>query len=225
MKKRLKYTFIVVASVLALWILGQTTNAFRRLSAGGIANYPTFRDKEGFFVSNLKKPGRFDFICYKANTQHMGKHLKMFRLCGLEGDKIEIRDGKLFVNDEDADKGLSLAHQYRLPVSEWQRVQSIDSLINPFPNSVYEDSTVTYLSDKLVATHAIKGRRQILAKEQINEAIQKQFGQPWNEDNFGPIIVPPGKYFALGDNRSYAEDSRYTGFIDKSDYVATVLGR
>jgi signal peptidase I len=36
-------------------------------------------------------------------------------------------------------------------------------------------------------------------------------------DNWGPIVVPHGKIFALGDNRDRSEDSRYWGFLDETD--------
>ncbi len=37
-----------------------------------------------------------------------------------------------------------------------------------------------------------------------------------NRDNFGPVTVPPGCVFMLGDNRDDSQDSRIWGFLDKS---------
>ncbi|WP_413288701.1 signal peptidase I [Bdellovibrio sp. HCB337] len=44
-----------------------------------------------------------------------------------------------------------------------------------------------------------------------------------SEQNFGPLVVPPGEVFLLGDNRDASDDSRYWGTVPIGQIYGKVL--
>jgi signal peptidase I len=49
------------------------------------------------------------------------------------------------------------------------------------------------------------------------------FNHLGSRDNFGPITLPPEKFWAMGDNRDNSEDSRVWGFVPHKNIVGQAL--
>ena len=105
-----------------------------------------------------KELARHDVVVFKFPNEPDKDFVK--RIIALEGEKVEIKDKQVYVNDS--------------PIAENYKVHSDD---------------------------------QIFTKDQYfryDEFIR---------DNFGPVIVPAGHCFVMGDNRDNSADSRYWGFL------------
>ena len=50
-------------------------------------------------------------------------------------------------------------------------------------------------------------------REYVTDEVDPADYRP-TRDNWGPLVVPEDKYFALGDNRDYSLDSRYWGLLE-----------
>ena len=93
-----------------------------------------------------------------------------------------------------------------------------DIIIFEYPN----DPSVDYIK-RIIGTpgDTIEVRNKQLYRngEPVKESFIR-FTEPDRiqpvRDNFGPITVPEGKYFVMGDNRDNSMDSRFWGFVDRS---------
>ena len=212
---------IILALIIGLWIIGRLTFTFRLSRVSTAANQPTLKLRQFFFTSNLKKPGRFNLICYRALTPETGPTIWTHRLCGIPGDIIEIKAGILYVNQQGADKDLSLMHVYKIPAQDTAGLIYDPKLAYTIPP--YSDTIYIPLGDEYVRSNKIAGEQYILPPGLREPAIFRVYRENWNQDHFGPVKVPKGKFFVLGDNRIDRMDSRYQGFIDQSTYMGTVL--
>ena len=187
----------------------------------GSANEPTIRPGKFILITNLKKPRRFDLVSYRAVVPPGGMTILTHRLCGMPGDMLEIKAGVLYVNGQNADKSLRLQHIFKVPVTDSEGIeydQQQAYSIPPYTNTLY-----IALEDRQVSREKLNCDRYVLPPGLRDEDIYMVFKQNWNRDHFGPLRVPKGTWFLLGDNRGNSRDSRQFGLVAQSKFLGTVI--
>jgi signal peptidase I len=233
MKKGIFTVGITLAILAGLFYLGRATGMLVMYNCPSGANEPTLKVGSRFFASILKKPERLDLIIYKRKDQMNPSAFELVahRLCGLPGDKIELKEGILYVNDRNVDAGLNLYNEYTITtMTEMQTIRKMElaneePLKSSFLMVDYKDSLIANLTTQNIKENHLQCKLFMNNSVAVAEAINKQWGKDWNMDNFGPVTVPKDSYFVLGDNRHNSSDSRLTGFVGKTTFKGTILGK
>lgn len=180
---------------------------------------PNIKKNSFVIITNILPYEKFKLLTYNQNSKEFGKGVYVQRLVGVEGDKIQIKDGKLFVNNELSDSGINLKHLYKIDrafVNDLMLKGMSEKEFYQFDNDYF----LTNLSENELNDNFFYER---FINPNPDPEIVKMYHKNWNADNFGPVTIPPGKVFFLGDNRNASLDSRYIGFIDESEIIGRII--
>ena len=219
MKKKVLF---IVATFIVVFILFRMSGVLRMYKIPSSSSEPNIKVGSRIIGSSLKTPKRLDFAYFKFSDSLDGWTI-VKRLIAVPGDTLECKNGNYFVNKKNIDSGINLRFAYKiLPNVFENNIQGSisDTEFYKYHNS---DSVIAFLDDSFTEKLPIQLDRKY---DYRNSNLSKEiFGKnpDWIVSDFGPIIIPKGKYFFSGDNRDNSVDSRYRGFVDENNIIGTVL--
>jgi len=156
------------------------------------------------------------------DTLLIGDHLLVDKLAYAPAGPIS----KYILPYEDVKRGDIIVFRYPVDIKQTfvKRVMGV-----PGDHIRLENKNVILNGHKLVEPYKIH-KTEYIDSYRDNFPSQPNFpqyerGQAMLENNVknGEIVVPPGYYFAMGDNRDSSLDSRYWGFVPRENIIGKPL--
>lgn len=141
----------------------------------------------------FRPPQRGDVIVFKLPTDNATDYVK--RLIGMPGDKIQVKEGRLYINDVMVEREKTGA--YDLGGEDLE-------MDHPYFRRIFSQPATEY-------AETLPGGVRHALLEMTDEG---------RLDNTPVYTVPEGCYFAMGDNRDNSQDSRVqrkVGFVPREN--------
>lgn len=209
---------LIGSFIVTLFIIAKLSGVLQYAFVPTAGNEPTIKKKSFIVMTNILPYDKFKMIAYNQTNLEYPQGTYVQRLIGTENDEIVIKNGKLYVNNTLIDN-FNVKHSYKI-----DRGYANDLLLKGTEeNEIFQiddNHFITQLSDKELNDNFFHER---FINPNADQDIRKIYHKDWTADNFGPVRVPGGKLFFLGDNRNASLDSRYLGFVDEKDAVGRVI--
>jgi len=204
--------------IVSLFIIAKLSGVLQYAFVPQAGGEPTIKKRSFVVITNILPNEKNKLLVYYQNKGYE-KGMYIQRLVGVYNDKIHIKNGELYVNDILVDKKFNLKHTYKI-----DRAFVNDLMLKGFSENDFfaidENHFIANLSDSELNSNFSYER---FINTNFDRDIFKMYGKNWTADNFGPIIIPKGKVFFLGDNRNASLDSRYTGLINEEEIKGRVI--
>ncbi|ARS40819.1 signal peptidase I [Sphingobacteriaceae bacterium GW460-11-11-14-LB5] len=218
MKKIIFITAVFFVILVCFWISIRFFGIFNTYKNVSAANEPNVAVDQIVTASNLKEAKRGDFVVVKTSGERC-----IYRLCALAGDKIELKMGEVYLNGKLMVQNYDTKHSYNFSNKIYNDLVSSGKIKAEETMYAIGDEIHMELIDAQAKKAGIYQYKEVKTPAYRDEQIEQQWSRKWNVDNFGPALVPKDSFFVLGDNRNNARDSRYIGFVKKSDLQGVVL--
>jgi len=232
-RKKIILILAILLTPVVLFICARAFGWYALYTCPTTAMEPAVPVNKMVLASSLSRAKRGDIISFKVGADYFDylegtaeSYNVLGRLVADEGDKLEIKNGILFVNDEIADDTAKLCYFFSLPAKDYTFTLSPYQARHKLFNAGDSAYRLNFTYEEL-ASYKLKHLKRTISTSTTNiDPFRfgiKDENLKWTSDNFGPVTVPQDHFFAMGDNRSNSWDSRHRGFLPRNTIKAVVL--